>query len=218
MFLFQETYYVTPGLQDIVDQRVRSLHENHAFNPKFVAMDWMKDLGDATTYLAFRLWRDQDVTYNEAQTAWMAEYNRSRPADAFTQPPDIDYFEQVHQFGKSGNATFLIYADLRIGGRSPAMGLEDELREQLRAAEGLEEYRLFRSLGGENRFVRAEFWRTQDGAVQFWRHDDRRDLMNRLAAVATRGLPRMRHYAVLHQLGDPGAILQSAAHAAEAPG
>ena len=37
MFLFEETYYVTPGLQDIVDARVRSLHENHASNPKFVA-------------------------------------------------------------------------------------------------------------------------------------------------------------------------------------
>ena len=104
MFLFQETYYVTPGLQETIDQRVRSLHENHAFNPKFVATDWMKYLGDDTTYLAFRLWRDQDVTYNEAQGAWMAEYNRTRPADAFTAPPDIEYFEQIHQFGKSGGA------------------------------------------------------------------------------------------------------------------
>ena len=61
MFLFQETYYVTPGLQDTIENRVISLHENHAYNPKFVATDWMKDLGDETTYLAFRLWRDQDV-------------------------------------------------------------------------------------------------------------------------------------------------------------
>jgi quinol monooxygenase YgiN len=204
MFLFQETYCVRPGLQDVVDQRVRSLHENHAFNPKFVATDWMKDLGDATTYLAFRLWRDADVTYNEAQTAWMAEYNRTRPADAFTQPPDIEYFEQVHQFGKSGGAGFLVYAGLRIGGRSPAMALEDELRDLLREADGLREYRLYRSLGGENRFVRAEFWRSQDEAIAFWRHEDRREFMNRLAAASTRGVSKLRHYAVLHQLGDAG--------------
>jgi quinol monooxygenase YgiN len=201
MFLFQEIYYVTPGLQETIEKRVISLHENHAFNPKFVAADWMKDLGDETTYLAFRLWRDQDVTYDEAQTAWMAEYNRTRPIDAFTQPPDIDYFEQVHQFGKGREAGFLIYAELRIGGRSAAMELEDELREQLRGAEGLQEYRLFRSLGGENRFVRAEFWRSQSDADNFWRHESRRDFMARLTVVSTRGVPRLRRYQVLHQLG-----------------
>ena len=204
MFLFQETYYVTPGLQDVIDQRVRSLHENHAFNPKFVATDWRKDLGDATTYLAFRLWRDQDVTYNEAQSAWMAEYNRTRPADAFTRPPDIEYFEQIHQFGPGGGAGFLVYADLRIGGRSPAMELEDELREQLRTTEGLREYRLYRHLGGESRFVRAELWRSQDEAGAFWRHEDRRALMSRLIPLCTRGVPTLHHYAVLHQLGDAG--------------
>ena len=204
MFLFQETYYVTPGLQDVADQRVRSLHENHAFNPKFVATDWMKYLGDETTYLAFRLWRDQDVTYNEAQTAWMAEYNRTRPADAFTASPDIEYFEQIHQFGKGGGAGFLVYADLRIGGRSPAMALEDELREKLRVAGGFHEYRLYRHLGGENRFFRAEFWLDQATATAFWRHEDRREFMSRLAPATTRGVPRLRHYAVLHKLGDAG--------------
>jgi quinol monooxygenase YgiN len=204
MFLFQETYYVTPGLQSTVDERVRSLHENHAFNPKFVATDWMKDLGDATTYLAFRLWRDQDVTYDEAQSAWMAEYNRTRPADAFTQPPDIEYFEQVHQFGKSGGAGFLVYADPRIGGRSPAMALEDELREVLREAAGLQEYRLYQHLGGENRFFRAEFWRSQEDADAFWRHADRREFMARLRPVSNRGVPRLLYFAVLHQLGDAG--------------
>jgi quinol monooxygenase YgiN len=206
MFVFQETYHVTPGLQPVIDQRVRSLHENHAFNAKFVAADWMKDLGDETTYLAFRLWRDQDVTYDEAQTAWMAEYNRTRPSDAFTQPPDIEYAEQVHQFGKGGAAGFLIYAELRIGGRSPAMGLEDELREELRAADGLQEYRLFRSMGGENRFCRAEFWRSAADADAFWRHEDRREFMSRLTAVSTRGVPRLRRYEVLHQLGDASAL------------
>ena len=204
MFLFQETYYVTPGLQAVVDQRVRSLHENHAYNPRFVAADWLKDLGDETTYLAFRLWRDQDVTYDDAQSAWMAEYNRTRPADAFTSPPDIEYFEQVHQFRKGPAAGFLIYADLRFGGRSPAMALEDQLREQLRAADGLLEYRLYRSLGAENRFFRAEFWRSQADADAFWREDARREFTARLAAVATRGVPRMRRYEVLHQLGDAG--------------
>jgi quinol monooxygenase YgiN len=205
MFLFQETYYVTPGLQEVIDQRVRSLHENHAMNPKFVAADWMKYLGDETTYLAFRLWQDQDVTYDAAQSAWMAEYNRTRPADAFTRPPDIEYFEQVHQFGAGGDSDFLIYADLRIGGRSPAMALEDELREELREAEGLQEYRLYRSLGAENRFFRAEFWHTQARAVAFWRHEDRRDFMAKLAAVSTRGVPALNCYGVLHQLGDAGA-------------
>ena len=204
MFLFQETYYVTPGLQDIVDQRVRSLHENHALNPKFVAADWLKYLGDETTYLAFRLWRDHDVTYDEAQMAWMAEYNRTRPADAFTQPPDIEYFEQIHQFGESGEAGFLVYSDLRIGGRSAAMELEDELREQLREAEGLQEYRLFRHLGGESRFFRSEFWRTAATAQAFWRHEARRAFMSRLTPVSTRGVPKTRHFAVLHQLGDAG--------------
>ena len=201
MFLFQETYYVTPGLQDTVEKRVISLHENHAYNPKFIATDWMKDLTDETTYLAFRLWRDQDVTYDEAQLAWMAEYNRTRPADAFIQPPDIEYFEQLHQFGRGREAGFLIYAELRIGGRSVAMELEDELREQLRSADGLQEYRLYRSLGGENRYVRAEFWRSQSEADAFWRSEDRRDYMTRLTAVATRGVPRLRRYEVLHQLG-----------------
>jgi len=82
--------------------------------------------------------------------------------------------------------------------------MEDELREQLRTTEGLREYRLYRHLGGESRFVRAEFWRTQEDAAAFWRNEDRREFMRRLIPLCTRGVPTLRHYAVLHQLGDAG--------------
>lgn len=201
MFLFQETYYVTPGLQAIVDGRVRSLHANHSQSPEFLAADWMKYLGDATTYLAFRLWSSQDVTYSGTQREWMAEYNRNRPSDAFTQPPDIEYFEQVSQSGSSGQSAFLACCDLRIGANSPAMTLELEQHKELSEAPGFLEYRLYRSMGGESRFFRAEFWDTQDNAANFWRSTARRDLMARLAAASTRGAPRFRHYEVLDQLG-----------------
>ena len=201
MFLFQETYYVTPGLQEVVDGRVRSLHANHSQSPQFLAADWMKYMGDATTYLAFRLWSSQDVTYSPAQRDWMAEYNRGRPSDAFTQPPDIEYFEQVSQSGSSGQSAFLACCDLRIGANSLAMTLENELRGDLSEAAGFREYRLYRSMGGESRFFRAEFWDTQDTATTFWRSTARRDFMARLAAASTRGAPRFRHYEVLDQLG-----------------
>jgi len=52
--------------------------------------------------------------------------------------------------------------------------------------------------------VRGEFWRDQSAAVAFWRSEDRRDFMAKLTAVATRGVPDLRYYAVLHQLGDAG--------------
>ena len=201
MFLFQETYYVTPGLQPVIDSRVRSLHANHSESPQFLATDWMKYLGDATTYLAFRLWSSRDVTYSVAQREWMAEYNRSRPADAFMQPPDIEYFEQISQSGTSGDARFLACCDLRFGTNSPAMALEHDLRGELSQSPCFREYRLYRSMGGENRFFRAEFWDSQDNATSFWRSPDRRDFMARLAAASTRGAPSFRHYEVLDQLG-----------------
>ena len=87
MFLFQETYYVRPGMQDVIDGRVRSLHENHITNPAGAAMDWAKFRGDATTYLAFRLWHDREVSGTPSTPAWMAEYNRTRPNDSFLARP-----------------------------------------------------------------------------------------------------------------------------------
>ncbi len=202
MFLFQEIYYATPGLQDLVDTRVRSLHENHSLSPDFLATDWMKFTGDETTYLAFRLWTQNQASYDAAQREWMAEYNRTRPADIFTRSPDIEYFDQVKQTGQSGGAGFLVYANLLIGGHSPAMTLEDELHSQLRGADGFLEYRLFESLGKSNHFFRAEFWRSQADALGFWRNEARREYVGRVREQSNRGVPDHRHYEVLHQLGD----------------
>ena len=202
MFLFQEIYYATPGLQDLVDSRVRSLHENHSLSPEFVATDWMKFTGDETTYLALRLWTQNEATYSAEQREWMAEYNRTRPADIFTRPPDIEYFDQVKQSGTSGAAGFLVYADLLIGGHTPAMSLEDELHSELKSAGGFLEYRLYESLGRSSHFFRAEFWRSRADAIGFWRHEDRRDYIGRVKEASNRGMPDQRHYDVLHQLGD----------------
>ncbi len=202
MFLFQETYYATPGLQDLVDTRVRSLHENHSLSPEFVAADWMKFTGDETTYLAFRLWSQHEATYDESQREWMVEYNRTRPADLFMRGPDIEYFDQVRQAGESGGAGFLVYANLLIGGQSPAMSLEDELVSQLKGAGGFQEYRLYESLGRSGHYFRAEFWRSRADAGGFWRHEDRREYIGRVLEKSGRGLPDQRHYEVLHQLGD----------------
>ena len=165
MFLYLETYYVTPGLQDVIDARVRSLHENHATNPAFVAADWLKFLGDGTTYLAFRLWRHQGVGFDAAQGEFMAEYNRTRPADSFMQPPDIEYFDQVEQSGAAGGAQHVVCCDLPSG-RAVAGTLESELRNRLLATQGFGEYRLYRFLGGENRYFRTEFWQSQAAAVR----------------------------------------------------
>ena len=201
MFLYQETYYVTPGLQDVIDARVRSLHENHSQSPEFAAADWMKYDGDSTTYLAFRLWSSRDVSYSLSQAEWMREYNRTRPADAFTRPPDIDYYEQVKQAGSSGGAAFLVCCGLRFGAHSPAAELENEFEQRLLAAPGFAEYRLYRFMGGENRLFRAEFWRSREAGLTFWRAAARREYMTKLAAVTNRGAPGCRHYQVLHQLG-----------------
>ena len=199
MFLYQETYYVRPGLQDVIDQRVRSLHENHATNPAFAASDWMKYLGDGITYLAFRLWHEREVTFDEAQSAWMAEYNRTRPSDSFLQPPDIEYFEQVAQLGRPGEARFLVKCDLRASLQSAWAEWERELRERLSSSESFREYRLYRFMGGENRYVRAEFWEDGDAARAFWNNSDMRDFTGKL--VTPRRAPNFGYYEVLHQLG-----------------
>lgn len=205
MFLFQETYYVRPGLQDAVDKRVRSLHENHATNPAYAAMDWLKYCGDATTYVAFRLWHDQNVTMDAKQLAWMAEYNRTRPADAFLQPPDIEYFTQVEQrqvdqLVSRAADTFMVRSDFHAAGGSNWSALEEELRERLLASEHFGEYRLYRFMGGENRYFRAEFWRDREAAIAFWSQADMREFTVRLGA-ALRRPPAFGHYDVLHQLG-----------------
>src|SRR5438552_1554272 len=141
MFLYAETYYVRPGLQHVIDARVRSLHENHATNPAFVASDWMKYFGDGITFLAFRLWQQKEVTFDEDQGRWMAEYNRTRPADAFVQPPDIEYFEQIEQLGQPGGARFLVTCDLRASSQSGWSSWESELRDRLLSKDRFREYR-----------------------------------------------------------------------------
>jgi heme-degrading monooxygenase HmoA len=205
MFLYQETYYVTPGLQRLIEARVRSLHENHATNPAFRAGDWMKYLGNDTTYMALRLWHDRDVEPNEQQLAFMAEYNRARPADAFIQSPDIELFEPILQAGSFGDAAFLVRADSEVGGRSTQQWehWEGELREQISARPGFREVRLYRFLGSENRYVRAEFWDSAAAAREFWTDPGTRDLMAALPATAYRMQPKFAYYEVLHQLGDP---------------
>ena len=199
MFLYLETYYVRPGLQDVIDERVRSLHENHATNPTAAAMDWAKFLGDATTYIAFRLWHEREVTFDAAQGAFMSEYNRTRPADAFVQPPEIELFDQVDQAGVSGGASFLVTCDLRAGGPGWG-GWESELRERLQSQEGFREYRLYRFLGAENRYLRTEFWDTAAPATAFWREGSMREFTAKLPP-GQRPAPIFRHWEVLHQLG-----------------
>jgi heme-degrading monooxygenase HmoA len=205
MFLYQETYYVTPGLQPLIEARVRSLHENHATNAAFLASDWMKYLGNDTTYLAFRLWRDRDVPFDEQQLAFMMEYNRTRPADAFIQPPDIELYEPLLQAGAAGNAAFLVRVDFEVSGRSAQQWSrwEAELRKRLSDCPGFREVRLYRFLGGESRYVRAEFWDSSAAARAFWTDPEARNLMAALPATAFRKPPQFAYYDVLHQLGDP---------------
>ena len=200
MFLYQETYYVRPGLQEVIDRRVRGLHENHITNAAAAAMDWMKYLGDATTYLAFRLWYDRQVSFDEAQSAFMSEYNRTRPADAFIAPPDIEFFEQIEQKGRVLDAaTFLSRCDLNVSGRSSWTAWEAELRERLLADEHFAEYRLYRFMGGETRYMRAEFWHNRDAALEFWRKGEMREFSKALEGL--RRPPEFAHYDVLHQTG-----------------
>ena len=201
MFLYQETYYVRPGLQDVIDQRVRSLHVNHATNAAAAAMDWSKYLGDGTTFLAFRLWHERNVTYDEKQLAWMREYNRTRPADAFVAPPDIELFDQVDQAETAlPGGTFLIRTEIQAGGASAWGALEAELKQRLLGNTLFAEYRLYRFLGAETRYFRTEFWHTREAANEFWRHEDMRDFTTRLIATLRRP-PEAAHYEILHQLG-----------------
>src|SRR5215471_6083587 len=200
MFLFQETYYVRPGLQSQVDQRVRSLHANHITNPASAAMDWMKYLGDSTTYLAFRLWHERNLSFDDAQRAWMAEYNRTRPQDAFTAPLDIEYFDQVDQAGESGRGFFLAKTEVQASGASTWGELETELKDRLFAKEQFSEYRLYRFMGGETRYFRAEFWRDRQAALDFWREEPMREFSARFNATLRRP-PEVSHYEVLHQAG-----------------
>jgi hypothetical protein len=205
MFLYQETYYVTPGLQRLIETRVQSLHENHATNPAFRAADWMKYLGNDTTYLAFRLWLDRHVEPNEQQLAFMAEYNRTRPVDSFIQPPDIELFEPILQAGVIGDAALLVRTDFEVSGRSYQQWSvwETELRERLAARAGFREVRLYRFLGRESRYVRAEFWRNAAAAKAFWTDQRTRDIMAALPASTYRKPPQFGYYEVLHQVGDP---------------
>jgi quinol monooxygenase YgiN len=201
VFLFQETYYVRPGLQDVIDGRVRSLHENHITNPAGAAMDWAKFCGDATTYLAFRLWHDREVEWDAEHAAWMAEYNRTRPDNSFIAPPDIEFFEQVAQRGETGGASLLVTCDVSVGGatRGAFNTFENELTQRLESNAGFGEYRMYRFMGGEHRYLRCEFWRDVAAGLAFWRDASMRDFSATLTGL--REAPRFRYYDVLHQVG-----------------
>jgi hypothetical protein len=201
VFLFLETYYVRPGLQEVIDGRVRSLHENHITNPQGAAMDWAKFRGDATTYLALRLWHDCDVTWDVEHAAWMGEYNRTRPNDAFLGPPDIEYFEQVAQRGETGGASLLVVCELQAGGATRGVfdTFEESLKQRLFASPGFGEYRLYRFMGGEHRYLRCEFWRDAASGLAFWQDASMREFSAGLSGL--RATPVFRYYDVLHQVG-----------------
>ena len=132
----------------------------------------------------------------------MAEYNRSRPSDAFTQPPDIEYFEQVRQSGASGESAFLVCCDLRIGANSLAMTLEKELSGEISeghpdfASTGCTALWEARADSSEPSSGRRRPTPPTSGAIL-----TRRYFSARLAAASTRGAPRFHHYEVLDQLG-----------------
>jgi heme-degrading monooxygenase HmoA len=205
MYLYQETYHVTPGLQTLIDARVRSLHEQEATNAAFLASDWMKYQGNDTTDLAFRLWRDRDVAFDDQHARWMAEYNRSRPQDAFVQPPDIEFFDPISQIGATGGASFLVRSDFNVGGRAFGAWQQWErgLSDRLLDTQGFREIRLYRFMGGESRYFRAEFWDSAEAASRFWTSAEARSLVAALPAPAFRRPPQVGYFAVLQQLGDP---------------
>lgn len=203
MFLFQETYYATAGLQDLVNQRVQSLHQAQATQPSSIASDWAKYLGDGVTYLALRHWNDRHYQVDEEHMRWMGEYNRTRPADLFSQSPDIEFFEPVSQFGQAGGAGFLVRTELEVGGRytSDWASWEQELRTEMAGAPGFREWRLYQFLGRESRYFRCEFWETQVAGQDFWQAPARRKLVTSLPAETWRRPPRPAYYQVLLQLG-----------------
>jgi hypothetical protein len=207
MFLFQETYYATPGQQALMDSRVRSLHQAQATQPSSVASDWLKYLGDGVTYLALRLWQARDYTVDSGHMQWMAEYNRTRPADLFMQPPDIEFFEPVSHHGTPGAAGCCVRTELEPAGRHRAAWAvwEQALKRQMTGAGGFREYRLYQFLGRESRLFRAEFWETPAAAEAFWRDEARKALWAELPADAWRKAPIPAYYQVLLQLGNPAA-------------
>jgi quinol monooxygenase YgiN len=132
----------------------------------------------------------------------MAEYNRTRPNDAFLGPPDIEYFEQVSQHGETGGASLLVVCELQVGGatRGTFNMFENELLQRLEAAPGFGEYRLYRFMGGEHRYQRCEFWRDAAAGLAFWREASMREFSATLTGLRT--APAFRYHDVLHQLGD----------------
>jgi quinol monooxygenase YgiN len=211
LFLYHETYYVTPGMQTVVDERVRSLHENHATHPAFVAGDWLRPLGDPMTYVAYRLWSEREVDFDAAQMAFMSEYNRTRPPDAFIHGPSIEYFELTARTaapgmpaGDSSAPRCFVQSDIEPANRGAWMGWERGLRDVLLAAEGFREYRMYRFLGGENRFMRAELWRDLADAERFWHDPAMRVRMAELGTRPFRRAPRIGYFELLHQVEGAG--------------
>ena len=74
------------------------------------------------------------------------------------------------------------------------------MRDRLLSRKGFREYRLYRFLGGENRYLRAEFWEDGEAAQAFWTDPDMREFSAKLPSG--RGAPKFGYYEVLHQLGE----------------
>jgi hypothetical protein len=141
----------------------------------------------------------------------MAEYNRTRPADAFIHPPDIEFFDQLlvsrpadlREAGGATGATCFVQTDLELANRGLWYNWESGLKDALVQTEGFHEYRLFRFGGNENRFLRAELWRDRATAEDFWHDGSMRARMNELGTRPFRRAPRIGYFEVLHQIGDP---------------
>jgi quinol monooxygenase YgiN len=97
-----------------------------------------------------------------------------------------------------------VQSDIQPSNRNAWRSWEGALRSAMLATEGFHEYRLYRFLGNENRFMRAELWSDLADARRFWHEASMRSLLGELGTRPFRQAPRVMYFEVLHQIAGPG--------------
>ncbi|MBI2886501.1 MAG: antibiotic biosynthesis monooxygenase [Chloroflexi bacterium] len=197
MYVHHEVYRVNQGWQRELEGRVPRLHAMQAKAPGFVSAHFLRHMGDLTTYLALRAWESREAAQAYSRTPEFQEYLRSRPPEAYAQPPEIEYYELVVETQGQGEARFAYRLEFDVAQGRAWEERERQLHGLLQQARGFHSARALRFLGNPNRFLRVALWQGRDAIVDFLESD----ALKGYRAAAPEGLLRSptqtRFYEVL---------------------
>ncbi|MBM2827000.1 MAG: hypothetical protein HW403_1064 [Dehalococcoidia bacterium] len=95
MFVVHEELHVTTGMQAEAEARITQGHEMMKNQKGFAGAYVIKFSGNATKYLAIRMWDSKDAYEGWGRSSEREAYMKARPEGLYSQQPLIENYEVV---------------------------------------------------------------------------------------------------------------------------